>query len=67
LNGGFYSRQGMATALAGCERLLEPRSRLEQLLEAFPALRSAVSAPEPSRKPAPLIVPAAADEAASIC
>jgi capsular polysaccharide export protein len=67
VNGGFYSRQGIATALAGCERLLEPRSRLEQLLDAFPARRGAVSAPEPSRRPLAPLVPAPAEEAASVC
>ncbi|OGA74798.1 MAG: hypothetical protein A3G81_16735 [Betaproteobacteria bacterium RIFCSPLOWO2_12_FULL_65_14] len=36
VNGGFYSGQGIATALEGCARLLEPRSRLEELLAAFP-------------------------------
>lgn len=41
VNGGFYSRQGIATALEGCTRLLEPRSRLQQLLEAIPARRPA--------------------------
>ncbi len=34
--GDFFTRAGIATALKGCERLLEPRSRLEQLFERFP-------------------------------
>ena len=37
VNGGFYSATGIASLLPGCERLLEPRSRLEDLLERFPA------------------------------
>jgi capsular polysaccharide export protein len=37
VTGGFYSAQGIATTLAGCERLLEPASRLERLLERCPA------------------------------
>ena len=33
INGDFYSASGIAAAVAGCKRLLEPQSRLEQLLE----------------------------------
>jgi capsular polysaccharide export protein len=62
VNGGFYSRQGIATALEGCGRLLEPRSRLEQLLDAFPSPRGAVGATVQSRTPAvPVVVATPAD------
>jgi capsular polysaccharide export protein len=34
VNGGFYSRQGMALAVENCRRMLEPdRSPLEELLQ----------------------------------
>jgi capsular polysaccharide export protein len=36
INGGLYSARGIAMTLEGCERLFEPTSRLEQLLERFP-------------------------------
>ncbi len=36
VNGGFYTAKGIATLLPGGERLIEPRSRLEDLLERFP-------------------------------
>jgi len=36
VNGGFYTAKGIATLLPGGERLVEPRSRLEDLLERFP-------------------------------
>lgn len=39
INGGLYNARGIARTLEGCERLLEPRSRLEELLERFPAPR----------------------------
>ena len=37
INGGLYNDRGIALTLQGCERLFESRSRLEQLLERFPA------------------------------
>jgi capsular polysaccharide export protein len=37
VNGGFYTAKGIDALLPGCERLLEPRSRLEDLLERFPS------------------------------
>ena len=43
VNGGFYSGAGIAALLGGCERLLEPRSRLEDLLERFPARAAPVA------------------------
>jgi capsular polysaccharide export protein len=36
VNGGLYNARGIAMTLQGCERLLEPASRLEQLLDRFP-------------------------------
>jgi capsular polysaccharide export protein len=36
INGGLYDARGIAMTLEGCERLFEPTSRLEQLLERFP-------------------------------
>jgi capsular polysaccharide export protein len=36
INGGLYNARGIAMTLEGCERLFEPTSRLEQLLERFP-------------------------------
>jgi capsular polysaccharide export protein len=39
LNGGLYTARGIAITLEGCARLFEPRSRLEELLERFPAPR----------------------------
>jgi capsular polysaccharide export protein len=42
VNGGFYSGLGIATALEGCGRLLEPLSRLEGLMHTV-SLRSALT------------------------
>jgi hypothetical protein len=49
VNGGFYTATGIATLLAGCERLLEPRSRLEELLERFPHAARAAAWKSPAR------------------
>lgn len=48
-NGGFYTAPGIAALLAGCERLLEPRSRLEELLDRFPSAARAAEWKTPAQ------------------
>jgi len=48
VNGGFYTAKGIASLLPGCERLLEPRSRLEDLLERFPGAANAAACKTPA-------------------
>jgi capsular polysaccharide export protein len=64
VNGGFYCPHGMATAIAGCARLLEPRSRLEQLLAAFPARRGAATPASDLALPAPAELAEGVEQAA---
>jgi capsular polysaccharide export protein len=40
VTGDFFTRTGIATAIEGCARLVEPNSRLEQLLERYPTSES---------------------------
>jgi capsular polysaccharide export protein len=63
VNGGFYSRLGIVTALEGCARLLEPRSRLEALMHTV-SLRSALTGTR-SKRPFAL-VPANASASAGL-
>jgi capsular polysaccharide export protein len=41
VNGGLYHERGIELTLRGCERMLESSSRLEQILERFPAAATA--------------------------
>lgn len=48
VNGGFYTATGIDTLLPGCERLVKPLSRLEDLLERFPDAATAAACKTPA-------------------